>query len=181
MNVFNTRMIELFKSANIDIQNKKLKDAEMPLYIVSSNITKGIPTIFSGDVSVLDALRCSCCIPFLFHPQQVGDNLYVDGNVLTPNLTSICSADTTILNLDKYRKHSIMPSQLESLSAIDYARELYNIIALHNQKAQSSHNTVSLSYPNLYSDSDLSEFNIEDILTDSGNKFGRFLGSKVLS
>ena len=181
MNVFNTRMIELFKSANIDIQNKKLKDAEMPLYIVSSNITKGIPTIFSGDVSVLDALRCSCCIPFLFHPQQVGDNLYVDGNVLTPNLTSICSSDTIILNLDKHRKHSIMPSQLESLSAIDYARELYNIITLHAQKAQSSHNTVSLSYPNLYSDSDLSEFNIEDILVDSGNKFGRFLSSKVLS
>ena len=181
MNVFNTRMIELFKSANIDIQNKKLKDAEMPLYIVSSNITKGVPTIFSGDVSVLDALRCSCCIPFLFHPQQVGDNLYVDGNVLTPNLTSICSSDTIILNLDKHRKHSIMPSQLESLSAIDYARELYNIIALHNQKAQSSHNTVSLSYPNLYSDSDLSEFNIEDILVDSGNKFGRFFSSKMLS
>ena len=74
-----------------------------------------------------------------------------------------------------------MPSQLESLSAIDYARELYNIVAVHNQKAQSAHNTVSLSYPNLYSDSDLSEFNIEDILTDSGNKFGRFLGPKVLS
>ena len=181
MNVFNTRMIELFNSANIDIQNKKLKDAEMPLYIVSSNITKGVPTVFSGDVSVLDALRCSCCIPFLFHPQQVGDNLYVDGNILTPNLTSICSSDTIIMNLYKYRKHSIMPSQLESLSALDYARELYNIITLHTQKAQSSHNTVSLYYPNLHSDSDLSEFNIEDILADSGNQFGRFLGSKVLS
>ena len=181
MNVFDTRMIELFKSANIDIENKKLKDAEMPLYIVSSNITKGVPTIFSGDVSVLDALRCSCCIPFLFHPQQVGECLYIDGDVLTPNLTSICSADTIVINLDKYRKHSIMPSQLESLSALDYAKELYNIVALHNQKAQSSTNTVSLSYPALYSDSDLSEFNIEDILVDSGNKFGRFLSSKVLS
>ena len=181
MNVFDTRMIELFKSANIDIENKKLKDAEMPLYIVSSNITKGVPTIFSGDVSVLDALRCSCCIPFLFHPQQVGECLYIDGDVLTPNLTSICSADTIVINLDKYRKHSIMPSQLEPLSALDYAKELYNIVALHNQKAQSSTNTVSLSYPALYSDSDLSEFNIEDILVDSGNKFGRFLSSKVLS
>ena len=74
-----------------------------------------------------------------------------------------------------------MPSQLESLSALDYARELYNIITLHAQKAQSAHNSVSLSYPNLYSDSDLSEFNIEDILVYSGNQFGRFLSSKVLS
>jgi predicted acylesterase/phospholipase RssA len=181
MNVFNTRMIELFGSSNIDIQNKKLKDALMPLYIVSSNITKGVPTIFSGDVYVLDALRCSCCIPFLFHPQQLGGCLYIDGDILTPNLTTLCSADTTVINLDKYRKHSIMPSQLESLSAFEYAKELYNIVALHNQKAQSSTNTVSLSYPTLYSDSDLSEFNVDEILADSGDKFGRFLGSKILS
>jgi predicted acylesterase/phospholipase RssA len=181
MNVFNTRMIELFKTANIDIQNNKLKDAEMPLYLVSSNITKGVPTIFSGDVYVLDALRCSCCIPFLFHPQQLGDCLYIDGNILTPNLTSICSADTIVINLNKYRRHSIMPSQLESLSAFDYAKELYNIVTIHNEKSQSSVNTVSLSYPNLYSDSDLSEFNIDEILADSGNQFSRFLSSKVLS
>jgi len=181
MNVFNTRMIELFKTANIDIQNKKLKDAEMPLYLVSSNITKGVPTIFSGDVYVLDALRCSCCIPFLFHPQQLGDCLYIDGNILTPNLTSICSPDTIIINLNKYRKHSIMPSQLETLSAFDYAKELYNIVTIHNEKSQLSTNTVSLSYPNLYSDSDLSEFNIDEILADSGNQFSRFLSSKVLS
>jgi predicted acylesterase/phospholipase RssA len=181
MNVFNTRMIELFKTANIDIQNKKLRDAEMPLYLVSSNITKGVPTIFSGDVYVLDALRCSCCIPFLFHPQQLGDCLYIDGNILTPNLTSICSADTIIINLNKHRRHSIMPSQLESLSAFDYAKELYNIVTIHNEKSQSSVNTVSLSYPNLYSDSDLSEFNVDEILADSGNQFSRFLSSKVLS
>jgi predicted acylesterase/phospholipase RssA len=181
MNVFNTRMIELFGSSNIDIQNKKLSDALMPLYVVSSNITKGVPTIFSGDVYVLDALRCSCCIPFLFHPQQVGECLYIDGDVLTPNLTSLCSADTIVINLDKYRKHSIMPSQLESLSAIDYAKELYNIVALHNQKAQSSTNTISMSYPTLYSDSDLSEFNVDEILADSGNQFSRFFGSKILS
>jgi predicted acylesterase/phospholipase RssA len=181
MNVFNTQMIELFKTANIDIQNKKLKDAKMPLYLVSSNITKGVPAIFSGDVYVLDALRCSCCIPFLFHPQQLGDSLYVDGNILTPNLTSICSPDTIVINLNKYRRHSIMPSQLESLSAFEYAKELYNIVTIHNEKSQSSVNTVSLSYPNLYSDSDLSEFNIDEILADSGNQFSRFLSSKVLS
>jgi predicted acylesterase/phospholipase RssA len=181
MSVFNSRMIELFKSSDIDIQNKKLKDALMPLYVVSSNITKGVPTIFSGDVYVLDALRCSCCIPFLFHPQQIGDCLYVDGDILTPNLTALCTPDTTVINLDKYRKHTIMPSQLESLSAFEYAKELCTIVASHNQKAQSSANTVSLSHPGLFSDSDLSEFNIEEILANSGDKFGRFLSSKILN
>jgi predicted acylesterase/phospholipase RssA len=180
MDVFNQRMIELFKTANIDIEGKKLKDAHMPLYIVGSNITKGVPTIFSDDVLVLEALRCSCCIPFLFHPQHLGSNLYVDGDILTPNLTSLCSNDTIVVNLDKHRKNSITPSQLESLSPLEYARDLYLIVAAYNQKNHSSSNTLSISYPNLYSDSDLSEMDVHDILTHASDQFRRFLSTHIL-
>lgn len=180
MDVFNQRMIELFKTANIDIEGKKLKDAHMPLYIVSSNITKGIPAVFSDDVSVLEALRCSCCIPFLFHPQHIGNNLYVDGDILTPNLTSLCSKDTIVVNLDKHRKNSITPSQLESMSPLDYARDLYLIVATYNQKNQSSTNTLSISYPNLYSDTDLSEIDINDVLVHASDEFRRFFGTQIL-
>lgn len=181
MDVFTERMIALFKSAGIDIQHKKLRDAGMPLYIVSSNITKGIPTIFSDDVLVLDALRCSCCIPFMFQPQKMGDSLYVDGDILTPNLTSICSEDTFVVNLDKQRKSGITLSQLESISALDYAKELYLIVSSHNQKLQTSKNTLSLSYPNLYSDSELSDFDIDELLRYSGDKFRGFFSSQILS
>lgn len=181
MDVFTERMIDLFKSAGIDIQNKKLKDAHMPLYIVSSNITKGVPTIFSDDVLVLDALRCSCCIPFMFQPQKIGDNLYVDGDILTPNLTSICPEDTFVVNLDKQRKSGITPSQLDTISTLDYAKELYLVVSAHNQKIQVSKNTLTLSYLNLYSDSDLSEFDIQEILRYSGDKFRRFFSSQILS
>lgn len=180
MDVFNQRMIELFKSADIDIQTKKLKDAYMPLHVVSSNITKGVPTIFSDDVYVLEALRCSCCIPFMFHPQQIGSNLYVDGDILTPNLSRLCSEDTIVINLDKQRKNSITPSQLESLNPLEYARELYGIVACHNQKYQSSENTLSLSFPDLYSDTDLSEMNVGAILVHASDQFRRFLSSKSL-
>lgn len=180
MDIFNQRMIELFKTANIDIETKRLKDADMPLYIVSSNITKGVPAIFSDDVFVLEALRCSCCIPFIFLPQHLGTNLYVDGDILTPNLTSICSNDTIVINLDKHRKNSITPSQLESMSPLDYARDLYGIIALYNQKNQSSLNTFSISYPDLYSDSDISQFNMEAVLVHARDHFRRFLGTQIL-
>jgi predicted acylesterase/phospholipase RssA len=180
MDVFTQRVVELFTTVGIDIQSKKLNDAHMPLYIVSSNITKGVPTIFSGDVSVLQALRCSCAVPFLFHPQQIGDNLYVDGDVLTPNLTSLCPRDTVVINLDKRRRHKIGPSQIESLAASDYARELYNIVAMYNQKKHCSTNTFSLSYPNLNSDSDISQQNIDEILLHSAEKFRRFLSTQVL-
>lgn len=180
MDIFNQRMIDLFKTADVDIKTKRLSDANMPLYIVSSNITKGIPTIFSNDVKVLDALRCSCCIPFLFHPQQLGDQLYVDGDILTPNLTTVCSEDTIVINLDKHRKHTITPSELDSLSAMEYAKELYSIVSSFNQKSHSSKNTLSLSYPNLYSDSDISEMNVDDILVHASDKFRRFLSPKIL-
>jgi predicted acylesterase/phospholipase RssA len=181
MDVFNERIIELFKSANIDIETKKLKDAHMPLYVVSSNLTKGIPTIFSDDVYVLEALRCSCCVPFLFHPQKIGNNLYIDGDILTPNLTAICSEDTFIVNLDKHRKNSVTPSQLECMSPLEYARDLYLIVATYNQKNQSCSNTLSISYPTLYSDTDLSEIDINDVLRHAGHQFRRFFGTQVFS
>lgn len=180
MDVFNQRMIELFKTADIDIETKKLKDAYMPLHVVSSNITKGVPTIFSDDVYVLEALRCSCCVPFMFHPQQIRNNLYVDGDILTPNLTTLCSEDTIVINLDKQRKNSITPSQLEDLNPLEYARELYGIVASHNQKNQSYSNTFSVSFPNLYSDTDLSQMDIDAILVHASDQFGRFLGTQIL-
>jgi len=181
MDVFTQRLIELFKTENIDIKNKKLGDAYMPLYIVSSNITKVVPTIFSDDVSVLEALRCSCCVPFLFQPQQVGENVYIDGDVLTPNLTTLCSPDTIVINLDKFRKRKITPSHLGSISPPEYALDLFTTVAMYNQRKQSSSNTLTLSYPTLRMDSDISEMNVDDILLHAADKFRGFLSTQVLN
>ena len=180
MDVFTQRIVELFKTENIDIENKKLSDAYMPLHIVSSNLTKVVPTVFSDDVYVLEALRCSCCVPFLFYPQQVGDNVYIDGDVLCPNLTALCSPDTIVINLDKRRKRKITPSQLGSMSATEYALDLYTMISMYNQRKQCSTNTISLSYPKLHSDSDISEMNTDDILLHAADKFRGFLSTQML-
>lgn len=180
MNIFETRIRELFETHNIDIRTKRLKDANMPLHIVSTNITKGVPAIFSDDVYLLDALKCSCCIPFMFRPQQLGDSLYVDGDILTPNLTAVCPADTIVINLDKQRKRRIEPSQIEFVNIIEYSYDLYSMISSYNQTQLSKKNTISLSYPELRSDSDISEMNIEDILIHAGNKFGRFFSTQIL-
>ena len=68
---FGECMVDLFQTQNVDIQTKKIKDARMPLNIVASNITKGVPTIFPGETLVLDALKASCCVPGIFHPQEM--------------------------------------------------------------------------------------------------------------
>ena len=59
MDLFEKKVYQMFFDAGVDISNKKLSDAKMPLYIVASNITKRIPAVLSGEVSVISALKCS--------------------------------------------------------------------------------------------------------------------------
>jgi NTE family protein len=89
MDLFKENLYELFNECGVDIRTKKISDAKMPLYIIASNITKGIPTIFTGDVLVIDALCCSCCMPGIFRPQEMYDQLYVDGDLFVPNIGSL--------------------------------------------------------------------------------------------
>jgi NTE family protein len=71
MSVFESSVTQMFLEAGLDIRGKVIGDANMPLYIVTSNITKGIPSILSKNIPVLDALKCSCCLPGLFRPQEL--------------------------------------------------------------------------------------------------------------
>jgi predicted acylesterase/phospholipase RssA len=89
MDLFKENLYELFNECGLDIKTKKISDAKMPLYIIASNITKGIPTIFTGDVFIVDALCCSCCMPGIFRPQEMYDQLYIDGDLFVPNIGSL--------------------------------------------------------------------------------------------
>ena len=71
MNIFEQAIVNMFAEVGLDIRSKVIGDAKMPLFIVASNITRGVPTIFTNQVPVLDALKCSCCLPGLFHPQEL--------------------------------------------------------------------------------------------------------------
>ena len=180
MDLFETSLIEMFNKAGLDIKNKKIGDANMPLYIVSSNISKGIPTIFSKNINIIDALKCSCCIPGIFRPIELYGQLYVDGNIFSPCITSIMPKDALILTLLKQRKSIITPSLIESMSPITYLNELYTMSSQIAHNSLITSNTVCLSYPNLYSDSDLSTFNVNDILEKSGQLLNQFIANRAL-
>lgn len=179
MDLLENLILDLFDSQGIDLRDKKLKDANMPLYIVASNITKRVPAIFSNDVPILEAIKASCCLPGLFRPYILYDNVYIDGHHLVPCIASVMpnNETTLILSLSKHGKHHLTPSMLESISPFDFMTELYwmNVKVIHDHV--SNNRTLCLTYPGLYSDSDISEFILEEVLSSAGTQLDRFLAT----
>jgi len=160
-----TKFEEFLKSAFAEVgipPDAKIGDAYMPLNIIASNITKGIPTIFTKNIPLINALLCSCCIPLLYSPQEMNGELFVDGGLLLPCL-SILVPDCVEFYLTKKRIPRITPDRLSSTSSIDYLRQLYSMSMNQFYKFNKTNTVIPLEYPNLYSDSDLQDFDIDKI------------------
>jgi len=150
MDSFEKHVLSAFDSQGIDIRNKVLSDAKIPLHVIASNMTRGIPTIFKGDVPILAAIKASCCIPFLFHPQIIGKNVYMDGGMITNDLHSIIpkehQAETLSINLIHANPH-ITPENLKRLSSAEYAYKLYKSACLYQHTRNENENILNLYYP----------------------------------
>jgi predicted acylesterase/phospholipase RssA len=65
------------------VYNFEFKELEIPLVVVSYNLTKRLPVYFhKGDVT--QALRATISIPGIFNPVQIGTDMYIDGAVANP-------------------------------------------------------------------------------------------------
>ena len=181
MDLFEQTAISMFSDVGLDIRDKTLSDAKMPLYIVSSNITKGVPTILSGNVSILSALKCSCCIPGVFRPQELYESLYVDGDLFSPCIASLVhpNSSTLILSLVKQKGEPITAKNVDKLSPVDYVYQMYQMMMIRFYKAQKIGNMVSLYYPNLHSNTRLKDIDIDKVLQSSGNQLERFLTKRA--
>lgn len=178
MDKFTDTMTGFFKQEyDLDITTTKIGDSKMPLFIVASNISKGIPTIFSNDVLLIDAIRCSCCIPLVYKPQELYGQLYVDGGLLVPYLCTIVP-DGLHFVLTKKRTKRFNVDTIETIGPLDYMRSLYSMSMNQFYKFHKSEYSLELEYPKLFSDSSLEEFDIEDILNHSGKSLRSFLISK---
>jgi hypothetical protein len=181
MDSFEKLIVDLFESRGINIRDKVLSDAKMPLYIVASNLSKGKPTIFSGKVPVLDALKCSCAIPGVFIPQVLYNQLYIDGDMFCP------SVDKFIPNLDhaicfslKFRvpTKDLIPENIENMSPLTYIHSIYNMVTQNFSNQVKTDKTLDLYYEGLYSTSDISEVDIESIFKKAAHDLNRFLSTK---
>ena len=183
MNHLEKTICEVFDEAGLDIRNKVIGDAKMPLFIVASNVTKGKPTIFSKNVSLLEAIKCSCCVPGVFKPQVLYNQVYVDGDFFSPNICGIVptSDDTLILTLPRSRSITITAETIDSISPFDFAYDLLSIATRQaDGRNKKSPCTLPLIYPLLTSTSDLEKMDIADMFKHTSNKLHRFLLSKNL-
>ena len=183
MNYLEKTICDVFDEAGLDIRNKVIGDAKMPLFIVASNVTKGKPTIFSKNVSLLEAIKCSCCVPGVFKPQVLYNQVYVDGDFFSPNISGIVpiSDDTLILILPRSRSITITAETIDSISPFDFAYDLLSIATRQSyDRTKKSPCTLPLIYPMLTSTSDLEKMDITDIFKHTSNKLHRFLLSKNL-
>jgi predicted acylesterase/phospholipase RssA len=181
MDLFEQTAISMFSEAGLDIREKRISDAKMPLYIVSSNITKGVPTVFSGNTPVLSALKCSCCIPGVFRPQELYGSLYVDGDLFTPCIVSLVNpkSDTLVLSLMKQKGDPITTKNVDKLSPIDYVYQMYLMMMIRFYKSQQHNDMVSLVYPGLRSNTDIKDIDLDKVLKSAGDQLDTFLSKRV--
>jgi hypothetical protein len=92
-------VVEMFLENGVDLRGKRICDAPQKLFLVASNMTTGYPTILTGRVPILDALRCSAAIPLVFEPQILYGQVYLDAGVHLRCLGTIVPKETTVIHI----------------------------------------------------------------------------------
>lgn len=73
----------MMRSLEIVFGEKMFSDARSPLFILATDFQNGEPFVFQ-DGRVLDAIRASITLPYIWKPWKVRDRLYVDGSLSNP-------------------------------------------------------------------------------------------------
>lgn len=142
MDAYEQAIVDAFDVHGIDLRTKTIADAPQPLHIVASNLTTQNPTVFRKQVRILDALRCSACIPLVFQPQVLYNNVYVDGGVLVDCLDSLVDPDCLVLHISE-PVETLYVRDVETMSLPSYVHRIYrsmrgrpsgrNVLWLHNR------------------------------------------------
>lgn len=116
--------LTIFDSMGVDLRGKMISDTPQKLYLLASNITTQRPTLLTGNIPLLAAMKASCCLPFIFHPQVIHNQLYIDGGVYAENMYDAVPKGTLVIDIAHIRR-AIFPSTLESISVFDMIRTLW--------------------------------------------------------
>lgn len=113
MDMLRKAILACFADCGIkDAETKKVSDALQPLFIVASNMTTRRPAILTGDVPLVDAILCSCCIPGLFEPQILYGDVYLDAGVYVRAIEQIAPPNSLAIKLYDQRLKITQQSSL---------------------------------------------------------------------
>jgi NTE family protein len=124
MDLIEKSLIEAFRSQNIDLANKMLKDAPQKLYILASNVTTQKPTLFQENVRILDAIKCSSCLPFIFEPQVLYNHVYLDGGIMVDSLDNIVPSSCLVIHISE-TSTPILATQLKYMNVSSFMYQIY--------------------------------------------------------
>lgn len=105
-------IVSIFQKYGIDLRGKMIADAPQKLFIGASNLTTRKPVFFTGRVPILSAIRASACIPCVFQPQVIYDNVYVDGGIYMYYFDEYLPKDCLTF-IVSYTPKGIRPQDLE--------------------------------------------------------------------
>lgn len=183
MESLESHLLSAFRKHGIDLETATMGDAPQPLYIIASNITRCTPTIFSGNVRTLDAIKASCAIPGFFQPQVIFDSVYVDGGLYVPSIIEILPAEvkpeTLILNLARPRR-GVSPAELAEMPPHKYLERLYQSSVEYRMKSTTKMNCVWLKNEETHSMQALTA-DEKSALIDSGGLQLRAFWSKLVN
>lgn len=166
--------LKIFDSVGIDLRGKMISDAPQKLYLLASNITTQRPTLLTGNIPLLAAMKASCCLPFIFHPQVIHNQLYIDGGVYAENMYDAVPRGTLVLDI-AHIKQSIFPSTLEAISVFDMVRTLW--AGLRSVRVHAD--AVNLNIDGIYLLDELKEEDKRRMIDAGYSQTMRFLAKRV--
>jgi hypothetical protein len=124
MDVYEHAIVTAFKTHGIDLTDMVIADAPQPLYIVAANLTTHNPTVFTKQVRILDAIKCSSCLPLFFQPQVLYNHVYLDGGLFVDCLSSLVPSDCLVLHISDPGE-KLYASELETIPLMTYLHRIY--------------------------------------------------------
>lgn len=127
MDSFTECLLKAFDNVGIDLRNAEVGDTPQKLHIMAANLTTRKTVFFTGTVPLLAALRASCCLPFVFHPQVIYNNVYIDGGFFDHNIHKVVPRDCLVFHISRANL-LINPDRLKTMKISDYAATLYEAL-----------------------------------------------------
>jgi NTE family protein len=124
MDPLETFIVDAFKKYDINLTSKTIGDAPQKLSIVACNLTTNKTSFLTGDIPILSAIKASCCLPMVFYPQIIHNNVYVDGGVNLDCICEIVPNDCLVLHIGS-PPTPLFPAELESISILSMMGHIY--------------------------------------------------------
>lgn len=173
--------VEMFLDEGIDLRGKVISDSLLPLRICASNITKKCLTVFQGDVPITKAFRASCCIPLIFCPQEINNNLFIDGGYLTNMMLDYIPENLREKTLEisiRFENFCINSETNKKMTYTEFLYNLYKVSCIFEAKRRKHQNDIRLTCKLSSGVSDVSEKQREEMIQAGYESTRRFFAER---